>query len=677
MKFGFELRKKRMIETGFWAIAALALYFWSGYPFPIWIGFTAAVFLLQAVQLKPSKKGLWPWIWTGLLYAAGPPVTTFFIQYIILEPELFAKTSKKVFRLNVVCVTVVFLVLLLVLASVRWAWILAQGFLVLVAFADYFVYEFRQNEINFGDLTTIGTGLSVAGQYDFVMPVRGALSILAVTLMCMFVRKFRILLNNHWIHHIVLRVLALVGIIMCCRYLEAHAMMKATQTWEKKGSYKNGFVLNFVLGVQDSIIKPPEGYSLDVVRELEETYGPSDTGAGDPGSTADANSSTLSGDIVRNADEAFSRGEKPVVITIMSESFADLRLVGDLKTNVDIMPFMDSLEENTLRGFALSSVFGAKTPNSEWEYMTGHSMAFLPVGSVVYQQYLDKRPYSMVAEFKNAGYRTVAMHPYFQAGWRRNTVYPKLGFDEMYFMDTGDFDETKILREYITDEELYDKIILQYEKKKPEEDLFIMSITMQNHGGYKKTYEGFTADVQYTGGHYSDANQYLTVLHESDAALEKLITYFQAAPDPVEIIFFGDHLPSLNGAFFKSLNGKGVSGLTLSQLENLFSVPFFIWTNYDTPEEEIDRTSLNYLGMMAIERAGLELSPYEQFHKDMMEVIPALNLRGYYSKSTGKYLHVEDAVGEEAEWIRKYQILQYNAMFDKRNRSSIFFPYFK
>ena len=59
----------------------------------------------------------------------------------------------------------------------------------------------------------------------------------------------------------------------------------------------------------------------------------------------------------------------------------------------------------------------------------------------------------------------------------------------------------------------------------------------------------------------------------------------------------------------------------------------------------------------------------------MMEVVPAINSRGYYSKSQGCYLHLDEATGEEAEWINRYNILQYNSIFDKKGRSNVFFPY--
>ena len=132
----------------------------------------------------------------------------------------------------------------------------------------------------------------------------------------------------------------------------------------------------------------------------------------------------------------------------MSESYADLSVVGDFSTNIDVAPYFHSLKENAIHGYALSSVFGAKTPNSEWEFMTGNSMAFLPSGSVVYQQYISKTPTSIVSNLKNGGYTCVAMHPYYETGWSRNAVYPDLGFDETHFID--DFDQTKLLREYIT-----------------------------------------------------------------------------------------------------------------------------------------------------------------------------------------------------------------------------------
>ena len=58
-----------------------------------------------------------------------------------------------------------------------------------------------------------------------------------------------------------------------------------------------------------------------------------------------------------------------------------------------------------------------------------------------------------------------------------------------------------------------------------------------------------------------------------------------------------------------------------------------------------------------------------------MEVVPAINSRGYYSLDKQRYVHVEDALGEELLWISKYEMLQYNSLFGKKDKSEVFFPY--
>jgi hypothetical protein len=202
-----------------------------------------------------------------------------------------------------------------------------------------------------------------------------------------------------------------------------------------------------------------------------------------------------------------------------------------------------------------------------------------------------------------------------------------------------------------------------------------MSISMQNHGGYTEKYDNFYEQVRLLGMDYPDVDQYLSLVHESDSALGYLITYFSRVSEPVEIVFFGDHQPSLSSSFYPNLNGKGLSGLTEDELEALYTVPFFIWTNYNSPEETVEITSLNFLATKALQRAGIALPAYNQFLSDMESVVPAINSGGYYSLENGCYLHLEDATGEEAEWIQNYNILQYNGMFDKKRKSELFFPY--
>ena len=642
-KIKLEYDKKNNIRAAIAIILAIVMYVTIGFHIGVLIAYGLLYYLIKSLKIDLDQRC--PWLWTAILFVSGAIFTTFSIQYMLLDSELFQRMSDLKWVLNVLCCLVVYLVVQLFTNNAGLSCIISHTSLLSFAFINYFVYLFRGNEFTFSDIRSIGTGLSVAGNYKLQLNDRGAYAIFGAALFIAFVRKCHVKFARAWQMRIIDAMLAAICVII----VGMAAYDVNTETWEQKGTYRNGYILNYILGIRDSFIAQPDGYSEEAIQKLEKKYSSNDK------------------------DYSKTDIKDPTIIVIMNESFSNLSVLGDLQTNIPLTPFIDSLKENTTKGYALSSVFGAKTPNSEWEYLTGNSMAFLPAGSVVYQQYISDTPTSIVSNLKDDGYTCVAMHPYYATGWSRNQVYPKIGYDEMHFID--DFDQTKILREYITDQELYDKIIERYESRGANEKLYLMGITMQNHGGYGEPYDNFYEGCYKIGRSYTDANQYLSLVHESDKAVKNLIEYFSKVDDPVEIVFFGDHQPSLNSNFYPLLNGKGMSGLTEDELEALYTVPFFIWTNYDTPEETVDITSLDFLSTMTLERAGIELPAYNKFLADMMETVPAVNSRGYYSKEKQCYQHIDDATGEEAEWIKNYHMLQYNSMFDKKGRSNLFFPY--
>lgn len=645
MSIKFEITKQNNIHFGIAAVAAALVGYFTSASWWVILLFAAVYFGLVNVKLElPVKLS---WLWAAILLVIGAILSVFSVQYVLLTDEDFVKTTDMVCVVNMVLALAIYLVILFITNNTRLTCTIASIAILAFGFIDYFVYEFRGNEFTYADLKSAGTGLSVVTKYKFVIDYKFLYVILAAILYIMLVRRIEVQFESA-IH---MRIISILLTIICVLYVIMNSMSLNTETWEKKGTYRNGYLLNFMLGIRDSFVKAPDGYSKAAVDKIAGNF--------------------------KETDSSYSQSDakNPTIIVIMNESFADLSVVGDFETNTQVTPFMDSLSENTLKGYALSSVYGAKTPNSEWEFETGNSMAFLTDGSVVYQQYINDDPTSIVSNLKNIGYTTVAMHPYYATGWSRNKVYPHLGYDETYFID--DFDQTKILREYITDQELYDKIIDRYEKKSDDEKLYIMGVTMQNHGGYGERYDNFNQEVYKVGASYTDANQYLSLLNESDKALENLITYFKGVDDPVEIVFFGDHQPGLCNDFIKLLNGKGNSGLTEQELENLYKVPFFIWTNYETDAQKVDVTSLNYLSTLTLERANIDLPAYNRFLAELMEKIPAINSRGYYSKKNECFMHVDDATGDEAKWIKAYNILQYNSMFDEKDRSSLLFPYLK
>ena len=234
----------------------------------------------------------------------------------------------------------------------------------------------------------------------------------------------------------------------------------------------------------------------------------------------------------------------------MNEAFSDLSVLGDFETNEDYMPNFRSLMEEYTSGHLLVSVKGGNTANTEYEFLSGDTTAFLPQGCVVFQQYIHDTIPTIASYLKGLDYETIGMHPYQGSGWERDRVYPLMGFDE--FLDQGSFSGADKLRNYISDKGAFDKVIELFESKEEGRPQFQFLVTMQNHSGYtpKDTDNGFSEEVLLTGasaqsGAVVAAERYLTLIKYSDAAFGDLIDYFEEnVTEPTIIVMFGDHEPN-------------------------------------------------------------------------------------------------------------------------------------
>ena len=281
----------------------------------------------------------------------------------------------------------------------------------------------------------------------------------------------------------------------------------------------------------------------------------------------------------------------------------------------------------------------------------------------------------MASHLKNCGYRCIATHPFSRKGWSRTKAWPYLGFELITFME--DYPQKDLVRDYISDREAFEYIANLCEKKEDDRPCFIFSVTMQNHGGYDYTGSGRTPAIELENckQDYPDAEQYLGLIHETDTALQWLVEYFRESNEDTVLCFFGDHLPNLNQDFYREIHGGNFE--TLAELELQQTVPFFVWVNYDIEEKEVLLTSLNYLSNYVYEAAGVELPVYNRFLLDMQESIPAINSKGYYSISNGDFLSFDEisekASEEEKQALSRYEILEYNSLFDPDDRSDVFF----
>ncbi|MGI5887788.1 MAG: LTA synthase family protein [Oscillospiraceae bacterium] len=366
---------------------------------------------------------------------------------------------------------------------------------------------------------------------------------------------------------------------------------------------------------------------------------------------------------------------QPNIIAIMSESFADLSIAGDFETSSDVLSNFYSVQsDSVVYGYTVSSVFGGGTANSEFEFLTSNSMAFVPEGSNPYQQYFDYSKESLVSVLEEQGYSTHAMHPYYSSGWNRPEVYEALGFDTTMFIE--DFGNVSYYRGLPDDESNFENLIEKYEEYTESESgpVFIFDITMQNHGGYHTT--NFDPTVTLTGmeGEYTQAEEYLSCLEKSDEALELLISYFEEQDEPVIILFFGDHWPQLSDGFYEYLFGSSISSLEGEDLVTAHMSPFFIWTNYDTgtEAEDVGTVSINYLASILLDTADLEESDFQYFLGTIMESYPIIYSGGIID-SSGVMYDADDSSFTYDTAIGKYKILEYNYLFDPQGyRKDIF-----
>lgn len=519
-------------------------------------------------------------------------------------------------------------------------------FCIIYGLANYFVLEFRGAPIQPWDILSIGTAASVADNYEYKLDkdaLTALIGLLALLVMEFFLRagfprsgkKRRV-----WIAR---AALCLVTGLLCFGYTKMlhneDFVQKKLRLYDKLFTpttiqFKNGTVTAFLMELQYMSVEKPAGYSEDSAKEALASY-----------ETADVPERT------------------PNIIVIMNEAFSDPAVLGQFSTNEDYMPFVHSLldgAEDTVSGLLNVSVKGGNTANTEFEYLTGSSMAFLPYGSIPYQQYIKDETPSMASWLSDFGYRTVAMHPYRAAGWDRNKVYPLMGFDEMYFEEF--YEDSALVRKYVSDEADYEKLIRIYEQKEPGQPLFLFNVTMQNHSSYNDwaDYDNFTPDITADGIDSDVLSAYLSLMKLSDQAIEELVQYFSEEEEDTVIVFFGDHQPtdSVINPILK-LNGTTSSALSPEEEAGRYQVPFFIWANYDIEEESCLNISANYLASRTLDAAGLPKPGYFSFLTELEKQVPVISAN-HVSLSDGTF----SAADEQDGLLNEYRTFQYYQLFE-------------
>lgn len=586
--------------------------------------------------------------------------------------------------LNLLFFYVLYGLLTALTGSVRMGFRLATLVPMLFGLTNYFVVSFRGSPIVPWDLLSFGTAASVADNYEFVLSWKAFYSVLAFIWMILFSSKSTVKLGRKK-----LRVISIAAYAALMFLYVGEIQNSAVQSFFGMDTtlftlnvlYRNnGIAAAFLGNLRFLNIEQPSGYSVDKVEALMKQVEADEQGEEDAKNEpeTDAQGETVQAtqaetNATAETEAPASSGQYPNIVVIMNEAFSDLSVWGDFATSEEVMPFFKSLQQEAVGGELYVSVKGGNTANTEFEFLTGDTMGFLPKGSIPYQQYINDETPSLASYLKTLGYSTTAIHPYNRTGWDRDTVYEKFGFDE--FLDKDSFSSPYRLRGYISDKSAFDKIREQFSIKGDDERKFIFEVTMQNHGGYSRETPDFNIYLtlpEVTGKTTSvvATEKYLTLINQTDRALEELIDYFKEQDEPVIVVMFGDHQPSdYITNVIQRICGATTSD-SLADLEQGYRVPFVMWSNYGLEHKYYDGISVNYLSSILMENAGIPLTGYQTFLKKLMETLPVINANVYRDADGNFYNYEDDAYSGE---LKDYQMLQYNHLVDKKHRDDTFF----
>lgn len=544
--------------------------------------------------------------------------------------------------LNIVLFELIMALLLFLFGKLKTALRCQTILFMIIGLANYYVLEFRSAPIMPWDILSIGTAASVANNFKYTLSKETVFVLIGFVILILLESKATLELKKDWRIRTggVLASFALLwGFTAMLHQDSTVARFKLydklfTPTVMSK---RDGTAVAFLMELKYIVVEKPDGYNKEDAAALLASYDTNDTE---------------------------SATHTPNIIVIMNEAFSDLSVLGDFETNEDYMPFLHSLMQegtpNTISGHLNVSVLGGNTANTEFEFLTGNTMAFLPQGSVAYQQYVKNNDYSIATYLKSKGYNTIAMHPYNASGWDRDKVYPLLGFDTFYSLK--DWVNPVKIRKYVSDQSCYDKIIELYEQKDANTPFFLFNVTMQNHSSYSEEYDNFHPDITVEGTSSKILPNYLSLIKLSDQALENLIEYFSKADEDTVIVFFGDHQPSNSvAAPVWKLNGRSGDSLTEEEEARRYKVPFIIWANYDIEAASNVETSANYLGSHVLRAAGLPLYDYRNYLSQLEGQYPVLTaIRAENAQG------ISTPVKDVKSTLQDYMTLQYYNIFSQK-----------
>ncbi len=442
--------------------------------------------------------------------------------------------------------------------------------------------------------------------------------------------------------------------------------------------YSNhGFMGGFIINIE-GYVAPPEGYSEDYIAELINTYA--------------------------NEEDADAENfEAPDVIVYLGESVFDFTKVEGIEFSEDPLKVLHMLEKEHVSGTMLqASGVGGGTVRSEFEVLTGINLVDMKEGLIPYNTHVPKsqeQVYGLPNYFKELGYTTIGIHSYDKTFYSRDICYGRMGFDEFIgeqdmVPDKEMMSETELAkiydmtsrRKFMYDSYFIDLIKEQLEKK-TDGSKFVFAISMENHGQFTNKYPEYDQVATFDGWNEKEngiANCYVKSVKASDEALGELYEYVMNREKPTVVLWFGDHLPTLNERH-TVLEKTGYistgwsSEWKIDDYYNMYRTPFVIFSNYKTEKATLGDYSSYMLAPILLDYIDAPTNGYWNLITAMHQEVNVYNRLVTVDGEGAKYsTHVTDAAGtvvgsaldklseEGRKLVEAHTLISYDALAGKR-----------
>jgi len=375
--------------------------------------------------------------------------------------------------------------------------------------------------------------------------------------------------------------------------------------------HANGFVGAFTINVLSMNVERPGDYSRETIYALLEGF---------PNTPA--------------TKEYFD------VIVVLSESFFDVRILPGVEFSENPLPNFDAItaRPNAYSGLVYTTAINGGTIRPEFDILTGLTTDFLPGGAIPYE-FLRGPMATYVSNYQDAGYRTIALHPFLERFYGRHIAYPQLGFDAFLGYETlqprFDFESNHA---FVTDISFWGAME-HYLDAALEDDtpIFMFAITMQNHQPFPML-EPEDIRIQVASGDLmpnvlSAVTSFTQGLNDADTMLGMLVDYIDNRERPTVMLFFGDHLPNLGGhlaAFMQSGLIPPDNHREPEVAALIYSTPFIIYSNRELNpllQNTDNHVSTYYLLSILAYKTGFHRTPYMNLLLDYFHQIPFHNVR--------------------------------------------------